>query len=317
MTSRAAMPAPAAGLLGCTPTTSAPSGDVLSCALTPSRGACALVMLGALPPEVIWCAMVIAELMGIANPTLDPGFTRRTRPPPAVFMPTTLPELSTSGPPESPGWICALKAIMLVSVSALAPPGSVAVTVWPSAVTVPDESVGAPPRPSALPIAVTLSPTDTCEESPTGTVGRSDALASCSTATSSVGSTPTTGALYVRPLSMTSTVTLTAPSTTWLLVRTWPEDERIMPVPEAELPAPRSEFTSTTAAVTLPVLAVVGAVVTCRRPRLTPAAMPAMTSRMPVKAAAALRRECAGGGGGGGGQYGGGGSGGGAESSAG
>ena len=56
---------------------------------------------------------------------------------------------------------------------------------------------------------------------------------SCSTATSSVGSVPTTDALYVFPVLTTVTVIEVAPRTTWLLVSISPLDVRTMPVPAA------------------------------------------------------------------------------------
>src|SRR6266702_4601033 len=52
-------------------------------------------------------------------------------------------------------------------------------------------------------------------------------------ATSAVGETPMTWAVYV-PLPETTTEMLIEPSTTWLLVSTSPDEVLIMPVPAAE-----------------------------------------------------------------------------------
>jgi hypothetical protein len=85
--------------------------------------------------------------------------------------------------------------IMPRSVSELAPP-SLAVIVWSSAVTWPCVACGAPPRPSALPIATTVSPTCTDDESANCTVGRPETLWSIwITATSCESLTPTTCAV--------------------------------------------------------------------------------------------------------------------------
>ncbi len=90
-------------------------------------------------------------------------------------MPMTRPSLLTSGPPESPGWIGALVWIIPVRISGFWPVSSAAVICCPSAVTVPVATAGAPPRPWALPRAVTLSPMCTIEESPIGAVDSPDA----------------------------------------------------------------------------------------------------------------------------------------------
>ena len=101
-------------------------------------------------------------------------------------MPITLPDASTSGPPESPGCTPAFVSIRPVSRSEVSP--SLAVIDRPSPVTVPVAAIGAPPAPPALPSAVTASPTATFEESPRLTVSRPDAFFSCSTATSAARS---------------------------------------------------------------------------------------------------------------------------------
>src|SRR6266545_2626271 len=126
-------------------------------------------------PASIWLAMLVASSIGIAYPCPVPDCTPPNRPAlpadpalpaePAVFIPMTCPELSTSGPPESP-----------------------ATTDWSTAVTDPVAYDGVPPAPPALPTAATLSPTWTAEELPSVTVASPDAPASCSTATSCVRS---------------------------------------------------------------------------------------------------------------------------------
>ena len=75
---------------------------------------------------------------------------------------------------------------------------------------------------------------------------------SCSTAMSSVGSVPTTLAVYLWPVETTVTVMEVAPSMTWLLVRISPVEVRIMPVPApAPFWKPKRVLMSTTPGVTL------------------------------------------------------------------
>jgi hypothetical protein len=100
-------------------------------------------------------------------------------------------------------------------------------------VTTPVVGAGAPPRPSAFPSATTWSPTATLEELPSGAVVSPDAPVICTSATSSVGSTPITVAWYRGPVPFTWTEMPVAPSTTWLLVSTSPEEVRMIPVPAA------------------------------------------------------------------------------------
>jgi len=88
-----------------------------------------------------------------------------------------------------------LISIMPVSVSTLEPFSSLAVRVCPVAVTLPFAALGVPPVPPALPTAVTASPALTSDESPIFAVCRPDAFCSWITATSSVGSVPTTFAV--------------------------------------------------------------------------------------------------------------------------
>src|SRR6266567_681430 len=110
---------------------------------------------------------------------------------------------------------------------------SLAVMVWSMASTWPCVTVGAPPWPSALPSASTASPALTLDESARVTVGRPETPSIWISATSAVGETPMTRAVYV-PLPETTTEMLIEPSTTWLLVSTSPDEVMIMPVPAAE-----------------------------------------------------------------------------------
>ena len=90
-----------------------------------------------------------------------------------MFMATTSPAESTRGPPEFPELIAASVWIMFDSVSLVPPPVSPAWTVRPRADTMPDVTVGVPDdRPSALPMAMTASPTSSWVESPKVTAWR-------------------------------------------------------------------------------------------------------------------------------------------------
>src|SRR5438128_2255978 len=109
--------------------------------------------------------------------------------------------------------------------------------VCASATTEPVAAVGVPPVPPALPTAVTASPTATDVAVPSLAVVRPDAPDSCSTATSSVASVPTTAAVYVLPVDTTVTEIDVDPATTWLFVRISPDAVSTMPVPAA-FPAP-------------------------------------------------------------------------------
>ena len=110
-------------------------------------------------------------------------------------MPITWPWLFTSGPPESPAWMFALVRIIPVSCSVVPEAWSLAVIICPRAVTLPAAAAGGPPRPPALPMPTTVSPTLTADESPTVTVLSPEACRSCSTAMSSLVSYPTTTAV--------------------------------------------------------------------------------------------------------------------------
>ena len=133
-----------------------------------------------------------AVSIGIAKPTVGPPVLS-VRSLPAVIIPTTWPSVSTSAPPESPGWMFASVWIIPVSCSEV-PLGFEAVIDRSTAVTEPLATAGSPPRPSAFPMPATLSPIATVEVSGV-IVSRFDASASWSSATSWEGSTPTTVAV--------------------------------------------------------------------------------------------------------------------------
>ena len=107
-----------------------------------------------------------------------------------------------------------------MSCSELLSASSLAVMAWSRSVTCPVATLGVPPTPPAFPMAVTAAPTARVEEFPMVTVVSFDAPTSFKTATSCDLSVPTTVASYDCPLPTSVTLTLVAPSTTWLLVRT-------------------------------------------------------------------------------------------------
>ena len=169
-------------------------------------------------------------MIGIAYASLPPDSSAKPAAA-AVSMPMTSPFESTSGPPESPGWMPAFVSSSPVSRSELLP--SLAVIDLPRPVIVPVAAIGAPPAPPALPSAVTASPSCTFDESPRLTVWSPDAPFSCSTATSAARSYPTTVAEYLRPVEGSVTRIVVAPRITWLFVSTSPDELSTMPVPAA------------------------------------------------------------------------------------
>src|SRR6266566_2563912 len=182
-------------------------------------------------PERTWLTTASALLVLTAYPIGDEE-VRKLVASPAVIIPITWPAELTSAPPESPGLMAASLWIMPFRVSERPLP-SLAVMVWSMASTWPCVTVGAPPWPSALPSASTASPALTLDESARVTVGRPETPSIWISATSAVGETPMTWAVYV-PLPETTTEMLIEPSTTWLLVSTSPDEVMIMPVPAAE-----------------------------------------------------------------------------------
>ena len=143
-------------------------------------------------PASICLAIERAALIGMAKDTPAAAWNRKLDDA-AVSMPTTLPSVVTSGPPESPGCRGALVRISPLSCSP-PPLASPAVTVWSNASTTPSTALGVPPAPRALPIPTTASPTTSVEESPMLTALSPEAPLSLRTATSSVRSVPTTSA---------------------------------------------------------------------------------------------------------------------------
>src|SRR6185312_6575551 len=107
-------------------------------------------------------------------------------------------------------------------------------------------------RPSGFPIAMTGSPTLTCEESANAAGTRSrGGCWTASTARSVEGSVPTIVALYVRPSARTTEIVAPEPAaTTWLLVRTRPVASRITPDPWPPLPSAPWTRTETTLGLT-------------------------------------------------------------------
>lgn len=234
ITSPERMPASAAGEPSVTSWTSAPrrvtpsAVAVASASVTP-RNACSAVPLS----TSCW-PIVLARFTGMANPRpIEPDCV-----PPldsvAIddVMPMTRPCASNSGPPELPGLIAASIWIALVTTD-VPPPSPDADTGRSTADTMPVVAVFA--RPSGLPTARTDSPTVTSSESPSVAGWRSSgASTSCTTARSVAGSSPTIFASNRRPsLSVTWTVSFSAPDTTWLFVTTWPLSSMMTPEPSA------------------------------------------------------------------------------------
>ena len=147
----------------------------------------------------------------------------------AVFMPTTSPRTFSRGPPELPG----LMAASVCSMSMVRP--SVTGKGRLSALTTPTLTVW--DSPNGLPMAMTQSPGCICAESPnlaSGSAWSGFSVNSIS-ALSVSGSRPTTRARYRMSSSSpySDTSTLSAPSTTWLLVRMRPSLAMMKPVPAA------------------------------------------------------------------------------------
>ena len=94
-------------------------------------------------------------------------------------------------------------------------------------------TVSVPSKPSGLPIAITQSPMRTSVDSTSGVTARSSTTlgSNSSTAISVEGSAPTTSTSTSCPDGKTMS-TVVAPSTTWLLVITWPSESKTTPEPE-------------------------------------------------------------------------------------
>ncbi len=105
-----------------------------------------------------------------------------------MSMPMTAPAELTSGPPESPSWMGASVCSMPCRVSLDLAPLSLAWMVRFFALMMPWAVDGRPPRPWALPIARTGSPSLTLPESPMLIVFRPEAPCRRSRAMSSLAS---------------------------------------------------------------------------------------------------------------------------------
>ena len=160
-----------------------------------------------------------ASSIAIAKPMFSVSALRI----PAVLIPTSRPERSTSGPPELPGLIAA----SVWSRPVRSPFGPSIVRSSPE--TMPEVTVG-PPRPAGKPIAITTSPSRSADERASSTGVRS--LASTrTTARSRSGAVPITvpSSGFVWTPSLKATVIPVVPSTTWLFVRISPSRWRITP----------------------------------------------------------------------------------------
>ncbi len=179
--------------------------------LTPSKGrlgtspVCSVSMTGR-----AW-SMDIANPMPSAFPAI------------AVFTPITSPLALTKGPPELPGLIAA--SVWMSRVSRLPDNCS----SRSKAETIPVVTDGVSPRPNALPMARTSSPTSTSEDLPSLADGRSSPSI-LRTARSLVGSCCTNSAVFTVP-SESMTVIFAASSTTWAFVTTCPSALIMNPVP--------------------------------------------------------------------------------------
>src|SRR3954452_2878205 len=184
-------------------------------------------------------------------------------------MPMTRPPESTSAPPLLPGLIAA--SVWMASVTTDSPCGwacpeppgcwpcsgacscpcscalsTVVVTGRFSALTTP--VVVVLDRPSGFPIAMTGSPTFSCEESANvaGTRSRGGCWMARS-ARSGEGRVPTIVSLYVRPSARTTEMVAPEPAaTTWLLVSTRPDVSSTTPDPCPPLPSAPCTLTETT-----------------------------------------------------------------------
>ena len=138
-----------------------------------------------------------------------------------ALMPMSSPEVLTSAPPELPALMAASVCMKLSTPLA---PSERALALTMPAVTVLFS-------PKGLPTAITHSPTLIFSESPTGRVGRF--LPSILMSARSVAlSVPMMRAENSR-LSLSVTVSSSAPSTTWLLVTMYPSLLMITPEPVA------------------------------------------------------------------------------------
>jgi hypothetical protein len=158
------------------------------------------------PPDTAPRSTAFTMLTGIAKPMPSEPPVRVKM---AVLIPTSLPSMSISAPPELPGLIAAS-----VWMKERKSPGPILVLA--RAETMPLVTVW--PTPKGLPTARTKSPTSSSSESPKESEGSSSPRVSIlSTARSVRSSAPNTWASNSRR-SARATVISSAPSITWLLV---------------------------------------------------------------------------------------------------
>src|SRR5579872_4774748 len=98
-------PALAAGVPDTTSAIGKPVAELkLVPSLTPRKALAPIWTVDDFCPFTIWVAIWVAALIGIAYPSVDADWNASPLEA-AVSMPITLPEESTSDPPESPGWM--------------------------------------------------------------------------------------------------------------------------------------------------------------------------------------------------------------------
>ena len=141
----------------------------------------------------------------------------------AVEIPITSPWTLTSGPPELPRLIAASVWMKLSKDVSPVRPGS----TRPLALTIPTVTDDASER--GLPAAITHSPTRSSSLEPSARYGKGSSRSILRTARSVAASVPFTSASYSR--SSSRTVTLVAPSMTWLLVTIQPSELTRKPLP--------------------------------------------------------------------------------------
>ena len=145
------------------------------------------------------------RLIGIAKP-IEPLRAA------IVLTPTTWPPMSTSGPPEFPGFTAA-------SVWMKSKPGAAAWSGAPFRLTIPSDTVCSSPK--GCPSASTSSPTARLSEFPSGSTGSGSGASILTSARSTRRSRPTTVPVSRRP-DASRTWTDVERSTTWAFVTTYP-----------------------------------------------------------------------------------------------
>jgi len=132
-------------------------------------------------------------------------------------MPTTWPDMFSSGPPELP-WLIAASVWITPEIVKL----FVELMSRLRALTIPVVTVSS--SPNGLPIATTPSPTWSLPESPSASgCSLLEGAFTFSTAMSDEGSAPTTVALYFDPSLKVTEIAL-AFAITWLFVTMWPAE---------------------------------------------------------------------------------------------